>query len=238
MWIHVDAAWAGVTLACPEHREAARLNDINKHGDSLCVNFHKWGLVNFDASGFWVKNRKLLTDTLDITPEFLRSKQGDAGTVIDYRNWHLALGRRFRSLKLWFVLRSFGQEGFREYIRHGIDLNDYFGSLIRQNPSFSLVTRPSFSLTVFRLTPPQSQDSAQYATLEDFDALNRSFYSRISARPDILLTQTVIDGIFCIRFAAGAQRTTKEHIDQAWSLIQEEAGIAADIWLGGQVRTD
>ena len=117
MWLHVDAAWAGVTLACPEHRERAQLAGINAHADSLCVNFHKWGLVNFDASTLWVKDRTHLTDALDVTPEFLRSKHGDAGTVIDYRNWHLALGRRFRSLKVWFVLRSYGVKGFQKHIR-------------------------------------------------------------------------------------------------------------------------
>lgn len=121
--IHVDAAWAGVALACPEYRKISYLDEINKYADSFCTNFHKvraqklsfitptnrcvqWGLTNFDASTIWVRDRTYLTDALDVTPEFLRSKHGDDGTVIDFRNWHLALGRRFRSLKLWFILRS------------------------------------------------------------------------------------------------------------------------------------
>ncbi|KDQ27987.1 hypothetical protein PLEOSDRAFT_1097003, partial [Pleurotus ostreatus PC15] len=94
LWVHVDAAWAGVALSCPEHRESLHLNAINEHAHSFCTNFHKWGLTNFDASTLWVRDRKYLTDALDVTPPFLRSAEGDAGTVIDYRNWHLALGRR------------------------------------------------------------------------------------------------------------------------------------------------
>ncbi|KAI0783433.1 pyridoxal phosphate-dependent transferase [Abortiporus biennis] len=230
LWVHVDAAWAGVTLSCPEFRDIAQLDYINKYGDSLCVNFHKWGLVNFDASAFWVRDRKLLTDALDITPEYLRTKHGDAGTVIDYRNWHLALGRRFRSLKIWFVLRSFGQEGFRNYIRKSVALNNYFVSLVKQSPSFSFVTKPSFALTVFRLTPQLHEGSKISPTQESLNDLNREFHNRTLTRPEILLTQTVIDGVFCIRFAVGAERTTKEHIDKAWALIQEEAEVALGIW--------
>ncbi|TCD60569.1 hypothetical protein EIP91_009853 [Steccherinum ochraceum] len=227
LWIHVDAAWAGVTLACPEFREIAMLDSINKYADSFCTNFHKWGLVNFDASGMWVKDRKHLTNALDITPEFLRSKHGDAGTVIDYRNWHLGLGRRFRSLKLWFVLRSYGVEGFQKYIRSTIQLNDYFVKLVRSSPTFHLVTQPSFALTVFRLVPASSASTDTTA----LNTLNESFYSRISARQDIWLTQTKINGVFCIRFAVGAARTTKEHIDKAWKLLNEEAEIALADWV-------
>lgn len=223
LWIHIDAAWAGVTLACPELRETALLDSINRYGDSFCTNFHKWGLVNFDASGFWVKYRKNLTNALDITPEFLRSKHGDAGTVIDYRNWHLGLGRRFRSLKLWFVLRSYGVEGFQNHIRAGIELNKYFVSLVGSSSKFELVTEPSFALTVFRLVPSSSDAMITEAAL---NSLNQSFYSRISARPDIWLTQTKINGVFCIRFAIGAARTTKEHIDKAWVLLNKEADAA------------
>ncbi|KAI0342421.1 hypothetical protein BDW22DRAFT_1357765 [Trametopsis cervina] len=232
LFIHVDAAWAGVTLACPEYREIAQLEYINKYADSFCTNFHKWGLVNFDASTLWVRNRKHLTDALDITPEFLRTKEGDAGVVIDYRNWHLGLGRRFRSLKVWFVLRSFGAEGFRKHVRKAIELNKYFVSLIRSSPDFSLVTEPSFALSVFRLTPPSivSTSDDHAATEEHLNTLNKSFYGRLSSRHDIALTQTKLNGIFCIRLAIGAARTQKEHIDHAWRVIQEEAGLALAAW--------
>ncbi|KAK7689917.1 hypothetical protein QCA50_006556 [Cerrena zonata] len=231
VWIHVDAAWAGVTLACPEFREKAQLENINKYADSFCTNFHKWGLVNFDCSTLWVKDRRYLTDALDITPEFLRSKHGDAGTVVDYRNWHLALGRRFRSLKIWFVLRSYGIHGFQNYIRQGIELNEYFASLVRASPTFELVTEPSFALSVFRIlheTPDSQADGS--LSRDSLNELNRSFYAGLSSRPDILLTQTMINGTFCVRFAVGAARTTKKHIDEAWTIVQDEAAAAVKKW--------
>ncbi|KAG8746154.1 hypothetical protein FRC10_006020 [Ceratobasidium sp. 414] len=154
VWLHIDAAWAGVALACPEFRKVSYLDAINTYAHSFCTNFHKWGLVNFDCSTLWVRERTLLTDALDVTPEFLRTKHGDTGTVIDYRNWQIALGRRFRSLKVWFVLRSFGVEGFQAHIRKGIELSKLFTSLIEQSSLFELVVPRSFTLTVFRLVSP------------------------------------------------------------------------------------
>ncbi|KAH9967310.1 pyridoxal phosphate-dependent transferase [Russula dissimulans] len=219
LWLHVDAAWAGVTLACPEYREIAQLPGMNEYADSICVNFHKWGLTNFDASGFWVRERRRLIDALDVTPEFLRTKE-DAGTttVINYRNWHLSLGRRFRSLKLWFVLRSFGVEGFQAHIRKGISLNNSFVERIRASRIFELVTPPSFGLSVFRLLPGSADDTKD---LERVNALNRVFYSDLQSRHDIALTQTLLGGIFCVRFAAGATRTEQSDIDNAWRIIKE-----------------
>lgn len=225
LWIHVDAAWAGVTLACPEYRKVARLEEINKYAASVGTNFHKWGLVNFDAALLWVKSREDLTDALDVTPEFLRTKQSEAGAVIDYRNWHLGLGRRFRSLKIWFVLRSYGVEGFQKYIRKCIELNRHFAALVEASPDFSIVTPPSFALTVFRLIPRGAELSE-----ESLNDLNRSLYARLGARHEVLLTQTLLNGTFCVRFAVGAERTRKEHVEHAWQLIQEEAGVALKDW--------
>jgi len=226
LWVHVDAAWAGIALCCPEYRGDFYLEEINTFAKSFCTNFHKWGLVNFDCSTLWVRDRKYLTDALDITPAFLRTKHGDAGIVIDYRNWHLGLGRRFRSLKLWFILRSFGVEGFRKHIRRGIELNNLFVALVQNSLIFSLVTQPSLTLTVFRLIPPEADTSA----LESVNDLNRLFYGRISARDDIMLTQTTLNGIFCIRLAVGATRTTEAHVRTAYDVICKEAKIALEIW--------
>ncbi|KAI0325736.1 aromatic-L-amino-acid decarboxylase [Cubamyces sp. BRFM 1775] len=241
IWLHVDSAWAGVAMACPEYRAFGKLDAINKHAESYDTNFHKWGLVNFDASMLWVRSRKNLTDALDVTPEFLRTKQHDAGLVVDYRNWHLGLGRRFRSLKVWFVLRRYGVEGFRKHIREGVELNEYFASLVRASPAFELVTTPSLALSVFRLTLPSSatselegKDEASMRTIQN--ELNRAFHTRVSAHSDkIFLTQTMLNDTFCVRFAVGAQRTRKEHVDAAWELIQENARGATEEWL--QQRT-
>ncbi|CAA7259160.1 unnamed protein product [Cyclocybe aegerita] len=230
LWVHIDAAWAGSALSCPENRGVLHLEDFNAFADSVCTNFHKWGLVNFDCSALWVRNRKNLTEALDITPTYLRTKHGDAGTVIDYRNWHLSLGRRFRSLKLWFVLRGFGVEGFRTYIRRCIELNNLFAQQVKTSEHLQLVTKPSLALTVFRLIPrPVSPDQPKFS-LGPLNELNRIFFGRLSARDDIMLTQTSLNGIFCVRLAVGAARTTEEHVQQAYDIVSKEAKVALESW--------
>ncbi|KAK0432104.1 pyridoxal-dependent decarboxylase conserved domain-containing protein [Desarmillaria tabescens] len=171
--IHVDAAWAGVAFSCPEYRQLGYLDEINEFVDCFCTSFYKWGLVNLDASALWVQDRKYLTDALNTTPPYLRTKQD---TTIDYRNWHLGLGRRFRSLKLWFVFRSFGIQGFQKHIRKSIGLNNLFVHLVEQSDIIKIVTPPSLSLTVFRLeTPSQHRHS-----LQSLNALNTMLFSRLS----------------------------------------------------------
>ncbi|KAJ3508038.1 hypothetical protein NLJ89_g5971 [Agrocybe chaxingu] len=230
LWVHIDAAWAGSALSCPENRGVLHLQDFNAFADSVCTNFHKWGLVNFDCSALWVRNRKNLTEALDITPTYLRTKHGDAGTVIDYRNWHLSLGRRFRSLKLWFVLRGFGVEGFRKYIRRCIELNNLFAQQVETSEHLQLVTKPSLALTVFRLVPkPESPDQPKFS-LGSLNELNRIFFGRLSARDNIMLTQTSLNGIFCVRLAVGAARTTEEHVRQAYDIVNKEAKVALESW--------
>ncbi|KAM6495469.1 Pyridoxal phosphate-dependent transferase [Amanita muscaria] len=226
LWLHVDAAWAGVALSCPEYRDRCYLNEINAIVTSFGTSFHKWGLTNLDTCTLWVRDRKLLTDALDVTPPFLRSKHSDLGSVIDYRNWHLALGRRFRAVKLWFVLRSFGVEGFQNYIRRSVQLNEYFADLVRGSDLLELVTETSLALSVFRLNPSRSK------SMKELNELNRLFYDRISSRDDILLTQTVLNGVACIRFAVGAYRTEKKHIDQAFQLLLKEGRLAIKEWKG------
>ncbi|KAG1794187.1 pyridoxal phosphate-dependent transferase [Suillus plorans] len=218
LWLHVDAAWAGVALVCPEYREACQLSAINTYADSFCTNFHKWGLINFDASCLWVRHRTHLTDALDVTPEFLRSKHGDAGTVIDYRNWHLGLGRRFRSLKFWFVLRSRGVKGFQKYITDCTKLNAKFAERIRESDQFCFVAKPFLALTVFRLAPK----SLPHLTTLELNGLNRAFYSRLAARSDIAITQTDLNGVFCVRMAIGAEMTTERDIDRTLDMIEQE----------------
>lgn len=166
--------------------------------------------------------------------------------AIDYRNWHLGLGRRFRSLKLWFVLRSFGAEGFRKYIRRvrhiftflcmikadllstkAIELNNIFAGLISESKILSLVTPPSFALSVFRLVPAGVQGGL---SLEALNELNRSLFGRLSARQDIMLTQTNLNGIFCIRFVVGAARTDEQHVRNAYDVVAEEAEGVLQAW--------
>ncbi|THU89379.1 hypothetical protein K435DRAFT_781667 [Dendrothele bispora CBS 962.96] len=225
--VHVDAAWAGMSLVCPEYRDKCYLNEINEIADSFCTNFHKWGLTNFDASPLWVRDRSYLTDALDFTPPFLRTAQGDAGTVIDYRNWHLGLGRRYRSVKLWFVLRGYGIEGFQKNIRKTIALNERFVEHVSSSSLFKLVAPPSLALSVFRLEPKPTSEQIPEQSL---NSLNELFYGRITARKEILLTQTVLDGSFCIRFAVGSPRTCEEHVDKAFEILTHEATLALEAW--------
>ena len=122
-WLHVDAAWAGAACVCPELRS---MLDGADRADSLCINPHKWLLTNFDCDLFWVRDRDALTDSMSITPAYLRDKASDTSEVIDYRDWHVALGRRMRALKLWMVIRCFGVDGLRAHIRGHIDLAQVF----------------------------------------------------------------------------------------------------------------
>ncbi|KAL5631660.1 hypothetical protein ACGC1H_007243 [Rhizoctonia solani] len=189
IWLHIDAAWAGVALACPEFREISHLSAINRYAHSFCTNFHKWGLVNFDCSTLWVRERTLLTDALDVTPEFLRTKQADTGAVIDYRNWHLALGRRFRSLKVWFVLRSFGVEGFQTHIRKGVELAKVFESLVENSSLFEMVAPRSFALVVFRLRVPTAFPTPAPATPIEDSGLGQEKELVAGASPDTTTTE-------------------------------------------------
>jgi aromatic-L-amino-acid/L-tryptophan decarboxylase len=231
--VHVDAAWAGMTLVCPEFRDRCHLKEINEIADSFSTNFHKWGLTNFDASPMWVRDRKYLTDALDITPPFLRTAQGDAGLVVDYRNWHLGLGRRYRSLKLWFVLRGYGVKGFQNHIRKAIDLNKMFVDLVSSSNLFLLCAPPSFALSVFRIKPSASKQSILPEDM--LNDLNKLFYGRISARKDIILTQTILNGKFCIRFAVGSAFTQEKHIQDAFETLTQEAKLTCEAWEQTQI---
>lgn len=231
-FFHIDSAWAGVAYALPEFRDEGRLNEVNTYAHSFCTNFHKWGLTAFDCSTFWVRDRELLSSALDVTPAFLRSKHGDAGTVIDYRNWQIALGRRFRSVKLWFVLRSYGVEGFQAHLRSGVESTKSLEKVIASHERFELVAPRSLTLLVFRLRTPSS------ASLPMANKLNKQLYDTLAARKDIMLTPTVLpsdgsdEGVFCIRFAAGGINTTEKDVLAAWKVVEDVASETVGSQLG------
>ncbi|GHJ85192.1 hypothetical protein NliqN6_1594 [Naganishia liquefaciens] len=220
VFLHVDAAWAGVCMALPELRAKLQLDAINTYAHSFSTNFHKWGLVAFDATALWVRGRELLTSALDVTPAYLRTAQGDSGAVIDYRNWQLALGRRFRSLKVWFVLRSYGVEGYQRHLRGGLEMAEYLEKMIQGSPDFELLVPKSLALLVFRYHPQDRE-----YTQTELNEINKKLHAALAARGDIILTQTVLpaengeEGTFCIRFSLGNARTEKRDVEQGWDLV-------------------
>lgn len=146
-WLHIDAAWAGAALVCPELRGFASGMD---HADSLCVNPHKWLLTNFDCDLFWVRDARALTDSMSITPAYLRDEHSEAGSVVDYRDWHVPLGRRLRALKLWFVIRHYGADGLRAHIRRHVAMAERVEAAVRDDPRLVMPFERSLALVCFR----------------------------------------------------------------------------------------
>ncbi|GAA1450489.1 aspartate aminotransferase family protein [Mycobacterium cookii] len=210
VWLHVDAAWAGVAAVCPEHRDF--LAGVES-ADSFVTNPHKWLLTTFDCSTFWVRDRAALTGALSILPEYLRNAATESGEVVDYRDWHPQLGRRFRAIKLWAVLRTYGLEGLRAHIRSGIALAEHVAALVASDDRFEMVTEPSLSLVVFRLRAGDEQ------TLAAMEAVNAS--------GEAYLSHTTVEGRAAIRLAVGSWRTTEADVDRTWRALQEAAAAEA-----------
>jgi aromatic-L-amino-acid decarboxylase len=202
VWVHVDAAWAGVAALCPEHRD---LLDGVELADSFCTDAHKWLLTAFDASLLWVRDTRALPDALSITPEYLRNSASDSGAVVDYRDWQVPLGRRFRALKLWAVIHGHGLDGLRAHLRGHVALAAELAGWIEAQPGFTLATPRSLSLVCFRL---DAGDDATRAVLE-----------RVNASGSALLTHTVVDGRYVIRVAIGSVATEREHVVALWKAV-------------------
>jgi len=221
-WLHVDAAWAGAALVCPEHRWMARGLE---EADSVCINPHKWLLTNFDCDLLWTRDREAIARSLSVTPEYLRNEASESGEVIDYRDWQIPLGRRFRSLKLWFVLRYYGLEGLRAHIRRHVELAAVFESLVKADPRFELMAPRALALVCFRYTG--AGDEAAGAEL---DGRNRELLGRINATGRAFLTHTAVptpDGPrVALRMAIGAPSTREAHVREAWEVI---TGAAAEL---------
>ncbi|WP_244454569.1 pyridoxal-dependent decarboxylase [Micromonospora echinofusca] len=208
IWLHVDAAYAGAAAVCPELRWThAGL----EYADSYCFDPHKWLLTGFDCDAFWVADRAGLVEALTVMPEYLRNAATGSGAVIDYRDWQVSLGRRFRALKLWFVLRWYGAEGLRAHIRSGVALADRLAGLVRADDRFELVAPHPFSLVCFRL---RAGDEQSTELLERVNATGRAY-----------LTHTRVDGRYTLRMAIGAPQTTEAHVRRTWELISDTATV-------------
>ncbi|MCK5693985.1 MAG: hypothetical protein KAI08_14075, partial [Bacteroidales bacterium] len=212
IWLHVDAAYAGTALLLPEYRWM--IKGIEQ-ADSFVFNPHKWMFTNFDCSVYLVKDAELLIKTFEILPEYLKTKT--RGAVNDYRDWGVPLGRRFRALKLWFVIRSFGLEGIREKLRAHIEMNINFSRALEQIDSMHLPLKPFLNFSCFRL---------QAREIENPDALNRlneAFLEEINKGGELFLTHTRIDGLFTIRMLIGQTYVDEGDVDRALDLIKEAA---------------
>lgn len=206
VWLHVDGALAGTAAMCPEFHY---LHDGFDQVDSYCFNPHKWMFTNFDCDCFFVADRGALIRTLSVLPEYLRNQASESGAVIDYRDWQVPLGRRFRSLKLWFVLRSFGIEGIRERIRRHIGLAREFAGWIADDPRFELAAPAPLALVCFRH--------------RGGEAANQQILDRLNASGRMCLSHTRLDEKLTLRLSIGQTNTERRHVEQAWQLIREAA---------------
>ncbi len=206
LWLHVDGAMAGAALLCPEFRHFA---DGLELADSFCFNPHKWMFTNFDCDCFWVADRRHLVNTFSVLPEYLRNQASESGEVIDYRDWHIQLGRRFRALKLWFVIRHYGVEGLQHHIRYHVDLARKFAGWIRESRNFELVLEPPLNLVCFRF--------------RGSNEANMRLMQEINRQGTIFFTHTKLGDQVVLRLCIAQTHTTEEDVVRAWEVIQKQA---------------
>lgn len=206
LWVHVDAAWAGVAALCPEFRD---ILDGVELADSFCTDAHKWFGTAFDASFLWVRDGAALPAALSITPEYLRDSASESGEVVDYRDWQVPLGRRFRALKVWAVLHGMGLSGLREMIRGHVAAARSLAARIDAAPGLALAAPPSLALVCLHVVTDGAPD----------DAATKALLDRVNATGRAFLTHTVVGGHYAIRVAVGSLTTTASDVDGLWHLL-------------------
>ncbi|KAM8997190.1 histidine decarboxylase isoform 2-T3 [Ara ararauna] len=204
LWLHIDAAYAGTAFVCPEFR--LFLNGI-EYADSFTFNPSKWMMVHFDCTGFWVKDKYKLHQTFSVNPVYLRHP--NSGAAVDFMHWQIPLSRRFRSLKLWFVIRSFGVKKLQDHVRHGTETAKFFESLVKSDPLFEIPAKRHLGLVVFRIKGP--------------NWLTEKLLKELSSSGRVFLVPATIRDKFIIRFTVTSQFTTREDILQDWNIIQHTA---------------
>jgi len=207
LWLHIDAALAGTALILPEMRWM--VNGLEK-ADSLVFNPHKWMFTNFDASVYFVKDKAALINTFAESPEYLKTKED--GQVTNYKDWGVPLGRRFRALKLWFVIRNFGVEKLQEKIRLHLQLSQDFKKWIEELPPLELMAPVDLNTICFRVA-----DSGK--TKEELNALSKQLLEQINSSGKAYLTHTKLNGWFTIRLVIGQTNVTSTHISNIKRLI-------------------
>ncbi len=210
MYFHVDAAWAGSAMVCPEYRYLMRGIES---ADSYAFNPHKWMGVNFDCTAHFVKDADTLKRTLTILPEYLKTREGN--NVTDYRDWGIQLGRRMRALKLWFVIRSYGVEGLQSMFRQHVEIAEDLAEKIFMTDGFELVTKPNLSLLTFRKSGNSEIEG---------DQATEALLTKVNDDGFTYLTRTVVKGRSVIRFQVGQMNTTRDDVMATWDRIVELAG--------------
>ncbi|OXB79437.1 UNVERIFIED_CONTAM: hypothetical protein H355_007646 [Colinus virginianus] len=204
LWLHIDAAYAGTAFLCPEFRSFL---DGIEYADSFTFNPSKWMMVHFDCTGFWVKDKYKLHQAFSVNPVYLRHP--NSGAAVDFMHWQIPLSRRFRSLKLWFVIRSFGVNKLQAHVRHGTEIAKFFESLVRSDPLFEVPAKRHLGLVVFRLKGP--------------NWLTEKLLKELSSSGRLFLIPATIHDKFIIRFTVTSQFTTREDILRDWNIIQRTA---------------
>jgi len=210
LWLHVDGAMCGTAALCPEFRHIHQGLEL---ADSYAFNPHKWMFTNFDCDCFYVADRAALVKTLSVLPEYLRNKATESGAVIDYRDWQVPLGRRFRALKLWFVIRHYGSEGLQYHVRRHVQLAQEFAGWVKASKDFQLAAPAPLNLVCF----------AHRAG----DEFNRRLLDRLNQTGKLYLSHTVLNGRYTLRLCVGQTHTEAEHVRQAWELLQKTAAELA-----------
>jgi len=208
IWLHVDAAMAGSAAICPEYRF---IHKGLEFADSYCFNPHKFLLTNFDCSCFYVSDKDALIDSLSITPEYLKTKASESNSVFDYRDWQIPLGRRFRSLKLWSVIRHYGIKGMQAHIRQHMESAKALTEKINKDDRFELMAPTVLNLVCFRY--------------KGSDEFNETLVQRLNDSGKLYLIHTKLNNKYTLRFSIGQTKTTWEHVLKAWELILEETKV-------------
>ncbi|KAI6710838.1 hypothetical protein JHW43_006632 [Diplocarpon mali] len=219
IWVHVDAAYAGAALVCPEYQH---LTAAFEHFHSFDMNMHKWLLTNFDASCLFVRKRKDLIDALSIMPSYLRNEFSESGLVTDYRDWQIPLGRRFRSLKIWFVMRTYGVNGLQAHVRKHIKFGETFASLLETRKDlFEIVAGPNFALTVFAILPKIQGKKEQ-------DSITKEVYELINKRGEIYITSSVVASKYVIRVVSANPMAEERFLRKAFDILVDTAEEVRD----------
>ena len=214
VWLHVDGAYGGVAAIVPEMRGVL---DGCDRADSILVNPHKWLFTPIDCSAFYTRHVDTLKRAFSLVPEYLRTAQGDAGEVKNYMDYGVQLGRRFRALKLWFVIRSYGVDGLVSHIRQHCRLARELAAWVDADPDFERLAPVPFSTVCFRYRPQAVTDEA------DLERLNSALIDSVNAMGEVFLSHTKLNGHYTIRMAIGNVATQQRHVARAWQLLRESA---------------